>query len=246
MSLLNNINNNPIVAMPLLNVSVLNGSLINDFDGISTIMDQLPRHQLLNNSWPQYETKCSAGFSMAHTDEEILIKFYIVNDYFQSKVRNINEAVHQDNCIEFFVSFNGEQVYYNIEFNCLGIGKMAYGNQDGERKLLPKSAIRKIKTWTRSSIVNEVFDWEIILSIPATVFEYHQIKFQKQLSCKGNFYKCGDELPAPHYLTWNRIEASSPDFHRPEFFGDIVFEHQLLGDETLNNITKQVGLFFNR
>ncbi|MBT5542155.1 MAG: hypothetical protein HOK34_04920, partial [Gammaproteobacteria bacterium] len=28
----------------------------------------------------------------------------------------------------------------------------------------------------------------------------------------------------PHYLTWNPVETSNPDFHRPEFFGKLIFE----------------------
>jgi hypothetical protein len=39
----------------------------------------------------------------------------------------------------------------------------------------------------------------------------------------GNFYKCADETISPHYLSWNPIDAPAPDFHRPEFFGEIHF-----------------------
>jgi len=34
---------------------------------------------------------------------------------------------------------------------------------------------------------------------------------------KANFYKCGDELPLPHYLSWNPIYTETPDFYRPDF-----------------------------
>lgn len=34
----------------------------------------------------------------------------------------------------------------------------------------------------------------------------------------ANFYKCGDDLPAPYYLSWNKIIAPKPDFHYPDFF----------------------------
>ena len=26
-----------------------------------------------------------------------------------------------------------------------------------------------------------------------------------------------------HYLAWNRVACAEPDFHRPEFFGELVF-----------------------
>ncbi|MGH2565575.1 MAG: carbohydrate-binding family 9-like protein, partial [Ginsengibacter sp.] len=41
--------------------------------------------------------------------------------------------------------------------------------------------------------------------------------------CKVNFYKCGDKLPKPHFLTWNTVETEDPDFHAPEYFGSMEF-----------------------
>ena len=41
---------------------------------------------------------------------------------------------------------------------------------------------------------------------------------------KANFYKCGDELQTPHFLSWNPINIEKPDFHRPDFFGSLEFE----------------------
>ncbi len=39
----------------------------------------------------------------------------------------------------------------------------------------------------------------------------------------ANFYKCGDKLRTPHFLSWNKIEIEKPDFHRPDFFGELHF-----------------------
>jgi hypothetical protein len=41
---------------------------------------------------------------------------------------------------------------------------------------------------------------------------------------KGNFQKCGDKTKFPHYGSWNRIDTPEPDFHRPEYFGDLILE----------------------
>ena len=38
----------------------------------------------------------------------------------------------------------------------------------------------------------------------------------------GNFYKCGDATLLPHYLSWSQIDTEQPDFHRPEFFGELL------------------------
>ena len=41
---------------------------------------------------------------------------------------------------------------------------------------------------------------------------------------KGNFYKCGDETPVPHFGMWSPVDNETPDFHRPEFFGELIIE----------------------
>ena len=41
---------------------------------------------------------------------------------------------------------------------------------------------------------------------------------------KGNFYKCGDDTEYPHFGMWSPVELPAPDFHRPEFFGELVIE----------------------
>jgi hypothetical protein len=41
---------------------------------------------------------------------------------------------------------------------------------------------------------------------------------------RANFYKCADNTRIPHYVSWNPIEVASPDFHRPEFFGELLLE----------------------
>ena len=32
------------------------------------------------------------------------------------------------------------------------------------------------------------------------------------MSIRANFYKCGDELQKPHFLSWNPIKIEKPDF----------------------------------
>ncbi|MCK7536290.1 MAG: carbohydrate-binding family 9-like protein [Marinilabiliales bacterium] len=38
-------------------------------------------------------------------------------------------------------------------------------------------------------------------------------------SFRANFYKCGDKLSNPHFVTWNPVGTEKPDYHRPEYFG---------------------------
>lgn len=66
--------------------------------------------------------------------------------------------------------------------------------------------------------------WEVALVIPYAVFFKHRITSLDGHTVKANFYKCGDELQTPHFLSWNPINIEKPDFHRPDFFGSLEFE----------------------
>ena len=58
---------------------------------------------------------------------------------------------------------------------------------------------------------------------PVKAFFHHKIKALKGKTIRANFYKCGDKLTVPHYLTWSTVGTPKPDFHRPEFFGMVRF-----------------------
>lgn len=186
-------------------------------------MNRLNRYEISNKPWPEFSTACSASFAIAHTRSSILLKYFIKDDFFSSIEREINADVNKDNCVEFFIGF-ADDAYYNIEFNCLGVGKVGYGRSRSDRKLLPVAVIEKIAVDKNLTHKKDGFDWEILLTIPKDVFIYDDINLFTGLICKANFYKCGDDLPNKDFLVWNQIINNEPDFHKPEFFGEIVFE----------------------
>lgn len=194
-----------------------------DLDQLSQLLDAYPMQALSNTSWPQFATSCSANFAIVHTGQRLLLKFFVSHDYFKTMDREINEEVHLDNCVEFFISFDGSETYYNIEFNCLGIGKMAYGSPNGERTLMEEAVVRKILTSSTLTRKGEFFNWEMLWSVPVEAFAVPAMESFNGVTAAGNFYNCGDDLPSPHYLSWSKIVSPAPDFHRPDCFGEITF-----------------------
>ena len=45
---------------------------------------------------------------------------------------------------------------------------------------------------------------------------------------RANFYKCGDLTKHEHYISWNSVECEEPDFHRPEYFCELIFSEREL------------------
>ena len=68
--------------------------------------------------------------------------------------------------------------------------------------------------------------WTVEYAIPFTFFEeyFGKINFTSDYRLEANFYKCGDETKYAHYGCWNKLENEIPDFHRSEFFGNLILE----------------------
>jgi hypothetical protein len=136
----------------------------------------------------------------------------------------INAPVYEDTCVEFFIAFD-ETGYYNFEFNCIGTCLVGFGKNKYNRIEIPELRIKKINFQAniKYAVAVDLFKWELMIEIPSSVFINHTLSSFSSLSAKANFYKCGDLLMQPHFLAWSNIESAEPNFHLPDFFGDIHF-----------------------
>ena len=180
--------------------------------------------------WDEFPYKPDVSFRIAHDDSLLFLKYYVKEQHVLATNINSNSAVHRDSCVEFFFDTAQNGNYYNFEFNCIGTTHLAYGPSRKHRIFISEELISsKIKTW--STLGDKPFEersgnfeWEMIIVIPSSIFIHDKgLSFSKLIS-NANFYKCGDDTSKPHYLSWNRVKASKPDFHRPEYFGILNFQ----------------------
>lgn len=200
-------------------------------DEVSALLDKnnIEFQAIDEINWKEFSYKPEVSFRMAHTGDAILLNYRVNEKSVGAKSNEDNKPVWADSCVEFFVSPTIDGPYYNIETNCIGTVLMEVGATRFEREFVPKEAIAGIKRW--SSLGEEPFkervgdcSWELSLIIPYTVFTKSKLVTVAGMEMKANFYKCGDGLQTPHYLSWNRIDAKRPDFHRPDCFGTLIFE----------------------
>ena len=153
-----------------------------------------------------------------------MLKFFVTEKELRATVKETNGAVWEDSCVEFFVSFD-DQGYYNIECNCMGTIHAAFGKNRMERTLLTSQQIQKIHAQTElQQDAGPAVHWQLTLVLPLELFAHHNIPAWKGLQCRANFYKCGDRLREPHFISWTNIDTAEPDFHVPQFFGTLQFE----------------------
>ena len=127
----------------------------------------------------------------------------------------------EDSCLEFFFSpLPGDLRYFNIEFNpnaCLYLG---FGDGCALTRLLPE------RDWLNARTERTGDGWAVEYAVPFEFVRLFAPEFRpvSGYRMRANCYKCGDLTPAEHYLAWNPCTSEKPNFHRPQDFGEMVFE----------------------
>lgn len=193
---------------------------------ISQSLNVAERHAIACSPWHGHSLHPQVSFSIGYSPDAILLKYYVDEETIRISYHTDNAPVHEDSCVEFFIAFDDDG-YYNLEFNCLGHCYFSYGQSRSDRQLIDEGTIEQIRhmSWIRQLADEEAVHWELVLMIPKEIFVFHDIPAFQQNNCKVNFFKCGDKLPAPHFLSWSPIDAAEPDFHLPQFFGEMQFRH---------------------
>ena len=186
-------------------------------------------HQLNHQNWISIDS-VRVSFDIHHDRTAVHLHYFVKEDQVRAVNTEINSSVWEDSCWEFFISFKGdEKHFYNFEINAIGTVLGGYGKDRNHRTWLPIPILSQIET--NSSLGTEPFDsidkttqWDLRVKIPVSTFCFSKIEDLSGMEATGNFYKCGDKLTQPHFLSWNPVLTPEPDFHRPEYFGELVFD----------------------
>lgn len=180
-------------------------------------------------NWPvEYPEKPVVYFKLVRIKNGLLVKFHVNEDVIRATFTLDNQPVFRDSCVELFIDPSGDGTYYNFEFNALGTLLLGFGVSRHDREIALPEITNLVKR--QSSLGTVAFDylrnkspWHLTVIIPYTSFFHHTILSLEGKVIRGNLQKCGDDLPVPHYLTWNPIPTPHPDYHKPEYFGIFDF-----------------------
>ncbi|MEX0312750.1 MAG: carbohydrate-binding family 9-like protein [Allomuricauda sp.] len=214
-----------------LNVKEIQHDGIADIQDVSRLLDkETETHFVDIINWNNFSYKPKVGFKIAHSNNQIWLKWEVEEENILAERTEPNSYVFRDSCVEFFFDPMSDGNYYNFETNCIGTMLSAYGPQRKPREYLTANTIENV-IQVESSLGTQSFTertgghtWEMTMIIPAEALTHNPDIQLKGLKSRANFYKCGDATSKRHYLSWHPIGTQKPDFHRPEFFGELVFE----------------------
>lgn len=184
-------------------------------------------------NWNSHMYKPLAEFRIMHSEDEILLEFHIrkegaraVYDY------DAGSKPYTDDCTEFFlIPSTRDSSYFNLEMNCIGHGTFNWGPDRKTRWHGDDSIISRIRR--ESTLGDKAFgektgsqEWTLTIAVPKDLYAQRDPELEafSGRTVKANFYKCGDDTAVPHFLSWNPIGTPTPQFHAPEYFGDLIFE----------------------
>lgn len=175
---------------------------------------------------------------LLYDDDTIYVHFRVEDRYVRCVHQEFQDMVCEDSCVEWFVQPRSDAGYVNIEMNCGGTLHCSY-IEDPTRtpggfkrfSYIPKSLAETIQIYHSLSgpILSELTEsteWSTEYAVPISLFEETiggigggGLSGQ---TWRANFYKCGDKTSHPHWGSWAPLQELN--FHRPEDFGEIVFE----------------------
>ncbi|MCH5305918.1 MAG: hypothetical protein J1E79_05500 [Rikenella sp.] len=181
------------------------------------------------NNWAaSYPYAPEVTFAAGHDGRHLYLRFQVREECTKAEIAEDNGAVWTDSAVEFFIAFD-ETGYYNFEFSCIGKALLGFRKSKPDAVHAGREVMESIVR--QSSLGTACFAerhgdnrWELCVAIPVGAFFAHRFDSLDGLRARANVYKCGDGLSKPHFLSWQPIGTERPNFHVPEYFGEVEFE----------------------
>src|ERR1700752_419874 len=112
---------------------------------VSAALDMGEKYVMANAPWSEFPYHPDVNFAIAHDGDNVFLKYYVEEENATARYNNTNDPVYKDSCVEFFIEFDDDKGYYNLEFNSAGACLAGFGRNKEDRILLPVELIEKIK-----------------------------------------------------------------------------------------------------
>ena len=198
------------------------GSEIQDADTVADTRIDWGKIPVLSVGNVLWEPDCGirASGQFCYDENNLYVHLQAAEENIRAENTEPLSPTYEDSCLEFFFMPGSGDRYFNFEINpngCLYIG-FGHGRQDSTT--VWKEEMEEF-FHIRSGRTED--GWEVYYQIPVEFIRVFYPDYEFSGFLRANVYKCGDKTQQKHYLSWNPVGTEKPDFHRPEYFGKMVF-----------------------
>ena len=198
---------------------------LKNFD--SPDISSLPMHFIdCDNSWQGNNKEVKSSFRICYNEESLHIIFSTAGAPATCRHFADLSAVCEDSCVEFFIQPSPDGEYFNFEFNVAGYLNASHRKERPNPVRLTAEELAIIDRqgnfckddFSEMSILSER-EWEMAVTIPWKILG---VVPRPGMIMRANFRAVCSAGNPPYYMSWSPIDTPKPDFHRPEFFGEII------------------------
>lgn len=186
------------------------------------------------DAYPWYEAgaRQATRAALLYDEANLYVRFDCDDRHSFARVTALNGPVHEDSCVELFASVAPDERpdYFNLEINCVGAWKLGFGPGRQGRRHVEAASAEQVAV--RASLPGPTKDpspadagWAVAAALPWAVVSAlagRTVAPAGGDAWRGNFYRCGGCVQ-PQYACWSAVGTDRPDYHRPEFFGELLF-----------------------
>ena len=189
-------------------------------------------------NWPAWPYKPTVEFRIGLFEDGLRLEWKVEEQTVRALQGVPGGEVYEDSCVEFFFQPSADDPhYYNFEWNAIGNLCVSWRTGRFDPEPAPAAVYGLVRAEASCGVTpfaERPADgpWMLKVCIPAEalwqglgdVAGRPAAGALRGRRAKANFYKCGDGLTVPHFVTWAPVATEKPDYHRPEYFKDIIFE----------------------
>jgi len=172
---------------------------------------------------------------LLYDDLSIYVIFRVEDRYVRAVAEKHHDPVSKDSCVEFFFvpGTDLDAGYFNLEMNCAGILLLNFQTVPRQNSIhLDAADVERVELAHSmpGPVVDEIAEpttWTVEYRLPIDILSKYCPTAKRPapgVTWRANFYKCADDTSHPHWLTWSPVENPAPDFHKPPYFGRLLFK----------------------
>lgn len=185
---------------------------------------KIPVLNIDNHQWTEKTDICATA-QIAYDETAIYAYLTAKEKAVLARYTTQTSPVWTDSCLEFFFCpIEGDLRYFDFESNPNGSTFVGFGRNSQE--ILRLVTVEAEKSIVSAETARTEDGWSVLYTIPYDFLRIIVPDFKPTsgMKIRANCYKCGDETEKPHFISWNRINSETPQFHRPQDFGLMIFE----------------------